>query len=122
MCRLQTFPDGLKFDCSRNEIQKMLGNAVPSLVAERLAYEIRQQLLGERRRKRVPRLIPPARTPPPPEKVRQVPKKYFDRIGDHPDHPGEGKGVGALRRTAKQHRPPELDLRSEAVIDAMVPD
>src|SRR5947207_1906653 len=34
MCRLQTFPKGLKFDCSRNEIQKMLGNAVPSLLAE----------------------------------------------------------------------------------------
>jgi DNA (cytosine-5)-methyltransferase 1 len=41
LCRLQTFPDDLQFDCSRNEVQRMLGNAVPSLLAEVIAREIR---------------------------------------------------------------------------------
>ena len=46
LCRLQTFPDGLRFDRGRNDVQRMLGNAVPSLVAEVIAREIRTQLLG----------------------------------------------------------------------------
>lgn len=43
LCRLQTFPDGLRFDAGRSEIQRLLGNAVPSLLAEVLASEIRRQ-------------------------------------------------------------------------------
>ena len=39
LCRLQTFPRGLRFDCGRNDAQRMLGNAVPSLVAEIIARE-----------------------------------------------------------------------------------
>ena len=46
LCRLQTFPDDLSFDTSQNQIQRMIGNAVPSLLAEVLAWEIRTQLLG----------------------------------------------------------------------------
>ena len=45
MCRIQTFPDGLSIDCGRTEMQRQLGNAVPSLIAEILAREIRTQLL-----------------------------------------------------------------------------
>jgi hypothetical protein len=45
LCRLQTFPDGLSLVCGRTEMQRMLGNAVPSLIAEILAREIRRQLL-----------------------------------------------------------------------------
>ena len=37
LCRLQTFLDGLHFDCGRSDVQRMLGNAVPSLVAEVIA-------------------------------------------------------------------------------------
>ena len=43
LCRLQTFPDGLSVDCGRNDVQRMLGNAVPSLVAEVIGREIRAQ-------------------------------------------------------------------------------
>lgn len=46
LCRLQTLPDGLRFALSRNETQRLLGNAVPSLLAEVLARKIRRQLLG----------------------------------------------------------------------------
>ena len=31
MCRIQTFPDGLKMESGRTEMQRMLGNAVPPL-------------------------------------------------------------------------------------------
>jgi DNA (cytosine-5)-methyltransferase 1 len=49
MCRLQTFPDGLTFDCGRTGLQKMLGNAVPSLVTEVLACSIRRRFFADER-------------------------------------------------------------------------
>lgn len=99
MCRLQTFPDGLTFGCGRTEVQRMLGNAVPSLLAEVLAREIRRQLLdspfdGELQ------LLPPRRAPvPDPEPLDPVPEKYHHMAGDHADHPGTGKSVKARART-----------------------
>ncbi|MGH1557999.1 DNA cytosine methyltransferase [Caulobacter segnis] len=52
MCRLQTFPDGLKFNCGRTNAQKMLGNAVPSLLAEVVAREIGRQVPRRDQRRR----------------------------------------------------------------------
>lgn len=95
MCRLQTFPDGLEFDCGRTDIQRLIGNAVPSLLAEVLAREIRCQLLGERRRQEPLKLLPPLRRPvPKAEGLSPVPEKYLSMIGDHADHPGEGRLSG----------------------------
>jgi len=103
--RLQTFPDGLDFSCSTNEAQRLIGNAVPSLMTEILGWEIRQQLLGLRERPRILKLLPPARRScPPPERVRRVPKEYAKYIGDHPDHPGTGLGPGARARAAPSRR------------------
>lgn len=100
MCRLQTFPDGLRVECGRTEVQRMLGNAVPSLMAEILAREIRTQLLGAPVRGPI-RLLPPRRGGlPPPEPVADVPGKYRHLMGKHPDHPGEGKGRMAIKRLA----------------------
>ncbi len=99
MCRLQTFPDDLVFDCGRTDVQKMLGNAVPSLLAEVLAREIRRQLLGDDRNPEPLKLIPRVRRPvPEPEPVMPVPPKYRSMIGDHPDHPGEGRLSGKLKK------------------------
>jgi DNA (cytosine-5)-methyltransferase 1 len=99
MCRLQTFPDDLVFDCGRGDLQKMLGNAVPSLVTEVLAWEMCRQLLGDRKRSVKYKLLPPKREPvPAPERLKKVPEKYHHIIGQHDDHPGEGKGAGAKRR------------------------
>lgn len=93
LCRLQTFPDGLVFDCGRTNVQKMLGNAVPSLLAEVLAREIRCQLLEDKHVPKRLKLLPPVREPvPPPEVIKPVPKKYHSLVGDHDDHPGEFKG------------------------------
>lgn len=104
MCRLQTFPDGLVFDCGRTEIQKMLGNAVPSLLAEVLAREVRRQFLDDERDPGEFALMPPARSPAPgPEPLASVPSHYLKLIGEHPDHPGEGR----LSRRRKKTIPPD---------------
>ena len=101
ICRLQTFPDDLAFDCGRTDVQKMLGNAVPSLLAEVLAREIRRQLLGDRRDLGRLKLIPPARSSTPgPEPVAPVPMCYRELIGAHPDHAGEGRLSGRRRSSA----------------------
>ena len=98
MCRLQTFPDGLSIECGRTEMQRQLGNAVPSLIAEIFAREIRAQLLDCPLRTPL-RLLPPRRLDvPAPEKLAKLPSKYRQYIGDHEAHPGEGKGRMAVRR------------------------
>jgi DNA (cytosine-5)-methyltransferase 1 len=100
LCGIQTFPDGLKVTCGRTEMQRMLGNAVPSLIAEVLAREIRSQLLDAPTRKPL-QLLPPLReNVPPPVKVKPVPRKYHEHIGVHDAHPGTGKGREAVRRAA----------------------
>ena len=96
MCRLQTFPDGLDFDCGRTDVQKMLGNAVPSLLAEVLAREIGRQYLGMPCATDEFRLLPPGRSEvPAPEPVEPVPGHYRALVGDHADHPGERRTIGS---------------------------
>lgn len=96
LCRLQTMPDGLKFDCSHADVQRMLGNAVPSLMAEVLAREIHSQLLRRSTTVGQPLLLPPRRVnTPPPEPIKPVPRKYLGLVGIHPAHPGTGLGYGS---------------------------
>jgi DNA (cytosine-5)-methyltransferase 1 len=93
LCRLQTFPDGLIFDCGRQEKQRLLGNAVPSLLAEVLAREIATQLLDADPFEKELSLLPPARKLiPQPEMPKVLPQKYAALVGEHADHPGEGRG------------------------------
>ena len=93
LARLQTFPDGVRIAGSDASARKQLGNAVPSLLAEVLGREIRRQLLGEPRARGGWKLLPPDRgEPPPPEPPRPVPRSFRELIGDHPPHPGTGKG------------------------------
>lgn len=100
LSRIQTFPDGLKLDVGRTEMQRMLGNAVPSLIAEVLAREIRRQLLDAPVSGPLGLLRPQMATTPPPARVAPVPKQYHSLIGDHAAHPGTGKGRQAVARTA----------------------
>lgn len=100
LCRIQTFPDGLTVDTGRTEMQRMLGNAVPSLIAETLARAISTQLLGMKAKGSL-KLLPPKREPvPPPVALQKVPKDYHGMVGDHAAHPGTGKGTQALLRKA----------------------
>ncbi len=98
LARIQTFPNGLSIEAGRTEMQRMLGNAVPSLMAEVLAREISRQLLD------VPvagdlKLLPPRRPDvPPPEKLLPLPAQYLPLIGNHNAHKGTGKGPAATAR------------------------
>lgn len=102
MLRLQTFPSDYRIVGNRRSAQRQLGNAVPSAVSERLALEIRRQLLGDGhiRSDRLTLLPERREDVPPPEKVAAVPRKYHSMVGDHTAHPGTGRGPGALARTA----------------------
>lgn len=98
MCRLQTFPDDVDVLGTLPVVQRQIGNAVPSLLAEVLGREMRKQLLG-RRLRRALRLLPPRRQPvPASEPVKGVPTKYLRLKGEHAPHPGTGKGYRAVER------------------------
>lgn len=102
LCRIQTFPDGLVVDTGRTEMQRMLGNAVPSLIAEVLAREVRRQFFGSPLNRELALLPPRREYVPPPEPVAKLPAKYRHMIGDHAEHPGTGKGRQALKRAAEK--------------------
>lgn len=92
LSRLQTFPLDLRITGNRTEVQRQIGNAVPSLLAEVLAREIRRQFFDS------PVTAAPAlsikRRPhcPGPEPVAPVPAKFLVLAGSHVAHPGTGKG------------------------------
>jgi DNA (cytosine-5)-methyltransferase 1 len=93
LCRIQTFPDDYNIKGGRTEVQRQLGNAVPSLLAEVLATEIRRQLLdAPRRAKNMKLAVKISESTPPPESLMPVPVKYLKFKGVHPAHPGTGKG------------------------------
>ena len=97
LCRLQTFPDDVVIYGNAGSVQRQVGNAVPSLLAEVLARAIRTQLLGESPLRGAPKLLPPDRSPAPAaERPRAVPKRYRELAGDHTPHPGTGKGTRAI--------------------------
>ena len=99
LCRLQTFPDDVKIFGSRTSIQRQLGNAVPSLLAEVLARSIRTQFFGYKASRGPLKLLPPSGQPvPDPEPFTSVPKKFRTLQGKHSAHPGSGKGHRALKR------------------------
>ena len=79
----------------------MLGNAVPSLIGEVLAREIRRQFFGSPLKTPL-KLLPPKRDEvPPPVQVARLPKKYHEHIGQHEAHPGTGKGRAAVKLRAE---------------------
>ena len=100
MARIQTFPHGLAFIGSRLSLQRQIGNAVPSLLAEVLARAIASQFFGAPHRQPPSLAVPLQRPIPPPERVGAVPPQFRHLEADHPDHPGTGRGRAALQRAA----------------------
>jgi DNA (cytosine-5)-methyltransferase 1 len=99
MARLQTFPDDVEICGGLLEAQRQLGNAVPSLLAEVLAHEIRHQLLGHARTRELTLALTKAPIPPPIVTTPSaVPEEYLALRGDHEAHPGTGLGPGAQSR------------------------
>jgi len=99
LARLQTFPDDFKIRGNRSVVQKQLGNAVPSGLAEKLGIEIRRRFFADPGfGGHAPTLLPARKRPiPPPEPTQRVPRKYHHMQGDHEAHPGTGLGYGAAR-------------------------
>lgn len=99
LCRIQTFPDSYEIVGGRSDVQRQLGNAVPSLLAEILGREIRRQLLGHKVRGETLKLAVPSRgKPPKPEQLKKVPARYHAQIGEHSAHPGTGRGYAFVGR------------------------
>jgi DNA (cytosine-5)-methyltransferase 1 len=99
MARLQTFPGTYQFVGSRGDVQRQIGNAVPSLLGEVLGREMRRQFFGDSVLEPTPTLTIRARPRmPAPERRRAVPRCYRNLVGEHSPHPGTGKGFAAHRR------------------------
>ena len=96
MAALQTFPSDVTFMGGRNAVQRQIGNAVPSLLAEIMARAIRTQLLGGTVPQEPTLRVQHAPSTPSAEPVQPVPDQYLDLVGDHSPHPGTGKGHAAL--------------------------
>jgi DNA (cytosine-5)-methyltransferase 1 len=94
--RLQTFPEDVRCTAGRTEMQRMVGNAVPSLLAEVLAREIKRQIFGVKLDMTEPLAlaVPKSETAPRRTPVRSVPTAYHALVGTHADHPGPGLGPG----------------------------
>jgi DNA (cytosine-5)-methyltransferase 1 len=102
LCRLQSFPDGLRFDCSQGDIQKLVGNAVPSALAEALAREVAAQFFGVSSTYNSATLIPAAQASVPcVTSPLPVASKFLHLVGSDSAHPGTGMGRGAIGRGSK---------------------
>jgi DNA (cytosine-5)-methyltransferase 1 len=102
LCRLQTFPEDVVIRGGRTSVQRQVGNAVPSLLAEVLARAMGTQLLGLPLAFATPRLLPPIRLPvPPPEPYTDIPKAFLKLEGYHAPHLGTGQGTRARVRTTQ---------------------
>ncbi len=98
LCRLQTMPDDYSVHGTIAEVQRQVGNAVPSALAETIARAIRRRLLGDDV-DAGSTLIPTRRLPVPgPKKARPVTAEYRHLAGTHDAHPGTGQGYAAQRR------------------------
>jgi DNA (cytosine-5)-methyltransferase 1 len=81
MSRIQTFPDDFEVLGGISAVQKQLGNAVPSAMAEVLGLEIRRQLLGEKKVASIPSLIPPSRAPyPPRQRIAKLSQEVLESL------------------------------------------
>lgn len=108
LCRLQTIPDDYEVLGTINTVQKQLGNAVPSALAEVIALHMRRRLLGAFDDSEPTATLIPARRgePPPPEPPQAVDPKYRHLVGKHAPHPGTGKGNRASARPTTSLLPP----------------
>lgn len=76
MCRIQTFPNDVEVLGGLSNVQKQIGNAVPSLLAEVLGSEIKRQFFAGTPARKM-NLLPPSRQAiPSREQVFLAPRKY----------------------------------------------
>jgi len=87
LAAIQTFPKGIHFFGSRQSVQKQIGNAVPSLIAEILGRAIIEQFFHNMYLPNNPTLAVPFLRPiPEAEEISDVPDKFHHLLGEHPDY------------------------------------
>lgn len=101
MCRIQTFPDSYEIVGGYASARRQLGNAVPPALAEAVANQIRTALLGRVSVNQKNFAAPYRRRGGQGCSVARLPKKFKYLIGEYADHPGPGKGPGALSHKEK---------------------
>ena len=100
VCRLQTIPDDWQICGNYRDAFTQVGNAVPSLIGEVIGKEIAFQYFGGEKVSDLtllPKYNPHKQDV---EKPKRVHKKYLV-CEDIPDHPGTGRGPGAINRVLK---------------------
>lgn len=107
MAALQTFPPDFQIQSSRVEVQRQIGNAVPSHLAEILARSLHHILTGRRPTAKLKLALTPSATIPQPENPQPVPAEFLHLMGDHKAHPGTGKG--------RSYQMPAQPMRVQAV-------
>jgi len=101
MALLQTFPANYSIEGSYLSARRQIGNAVPSAIGELLGLAMRDVVYREDVDFALG-LIPELRDDcPRRHPVQPVPRKYMKMRGKHEEHPGTGKGPGAVRRIAE---------------------
>ncbi|MEM7153903.1 MAG: DNA cytosine methyltransferase [Myxococcota bacterium] len=102
LCALQTFPADFEIVGDNLSAHKQVGNAVPSALAEILGREIRHQFFQDPSVQvdGLPTLLPKrARSIPSAEPCPEVTdSKLLAMVGQYEEHPGTGKGPGAIAR------------------------
>lgn len=99
MLRLQSFPVDWQISGDHRTQVRQVGNATPPLLAEYFGRAIRKMLTGRSLRSDLALAIRRRVDTPPAARPRRVQGKYLQLRGDHPAHPGTGKGPGAMMRT-----------------------
>lgn len=104
LAAIQTFPRSFKIESPRAEIQRQIGNAVPSLLAEVFGRSIKEHVCQSSFSEPLTLAVNKSETTPDPEPVLAVPKEYRYLVGKHEAHPGTGKGR-SYRENAQQSAP-----------------
>ncbi|WP_448682891.1 DNA cytosine methyltransferase [Pseudomonas nicosulfuronedens] len=105
MARLQSFPTHYLFAGDYRAARRQIGNAVPPALAEAIARRISATLLNRDYSPELSLAISSRGKPPPPTVPGIVPECYRQLVGEHPSHPGTGKGPAAVRRAAVDQLP-----------------
>lgn len=95
LARLQTFPGDFVIAGGRSSVQRQIGNAVPSLLAEVVARAVFRQLLDLDVPHKNVLEVPPRGEPPDPEVPAPLHPDYKALVRRHAAHPGAGKGTRA---------------------------